>query len=54
MNYENVALLHLINQDTKDLSLKELCELYENTINNVEQAYKEYQKEKNGSNISFE
>lgn len=54
MNYENIALLHLMNQDTKELSLEELCKLYENTIKDVEQAYRGYQKEKYGPNFSIE
>lgn len=54
MNYENIALLYLLNQDTKDLSLEELCELYENTIERVKQTTKEYHSKNNSPTFSFD
>ena len=44
VNYENVALLYLMNQDTKDLSLAELYALYQDTVKQVQETAKEYDR----------
>lgn len=54
INYENVALLHLMNQDTKELSLEELYVLYCETIEQVEKTATEYHKKIDGPTYSFE
>ncbi len=54
VNYENVALLYLMNQDTKDLSLAELYTLYQDTVKQVQETAKEYDRKTNGSNFSFD
>lgn len=54
VNYENVALLYLMNQDTKDLSLAELYALYQDTVKQVQETAKEYDRKTNGPNLSFD
>ena len=54
VNYENVALLYLMNQDTKDLSLAELYVLYQDTVKQVQETAKEYDRKTNGPNLSFD
>lgn len=54
INYENIALLHLMNQDTKALSLKELYVLYCETIEQVKETAKEYHKKNGEHTYSFE
>ena len=51
---ENVALLYLLNQDTKSLSIGELYERYVQAVKDVEAYAKQANKEKNGSNFSFD
>ncbi len=54
INYENIALLHLMNQDTKALSLEELYVLYCETIEQVKETAKEYHKKNGEHTYSFE
>lgn len=54
VNCENLALLYLMNQDTKDLSLAELYALYQDTVKQVQETAKEYDRKTNGPNLSFD
>lgn len=49
---ENVALLYLMNQDTKSLSLEELYELYIKTVKQAKEHAKQRNQEK-GDTFSF-
>lgn len=49
---ENVALLYLMNQDTKSLSLEELYKLYVDTVKQVEECAEKCNNKK-GDTFSF-
>jgi len=51
---EDVALLYLLNQDTKGLSLAELCKLYAETVEQAKAAKTEYQRSEFGPAFSFD
>ena len=51
---ENIALLYLMNQDTKDLSLMELIELYLDTLEKTKECAKQFDMEHNGSVFRFD
>lgn len=53
-NAENVALLYLMNQDTKSLTLEQLYELYIKTVKEVKEYAKQRSLEENGPVISFD
>lgn len=53
-NYENVALLYLMNQDTKGLSLEELYALYQDTVERIKKAAEDHNRKNNGSTFSFD
>lgn len=50
---ENVALLYLINQDTKSLTLEQLYELYAETVKQAEE-YAKTRKPDGKKTFSFE
>ena len=50
---ENVALLYLMNQDIKPLSLDELYALYRDTLNQVEETEKRYEDSHKQNAFSF-
>ena len=50
---ENVALLHLLNQGTKSLTIGELYELYAQAVKDAEAYAKQADREKNGPSFSF-
>lgn len=50
---ENVALLYLMNQDTKSLSLDELYVLYHETLKQVQESEKHYQDSHKQDTFSF-
>ena len=50
---ENVALLHLLNQDTKSLTIGELYELYAQAVKDAEAYAKQADREKNGPSFSI-
>ena len=51
---QNVALLYLLNQDTKALSLDELYSLYRDTLDQVQKAEKHYQESHKEDSFSFD
>jgi len=50
---ENVALLYLLNQDTKSLSIGELYEKYAQAVKDAEAYAEQSDREKNGPTFSF-
>lgn len=54
MHIENVALLYLLNQDTKNLSLDELYSLYRKTLDQVHETEKRYQDSHKQDPFSFD
>lgn len=50
---ENVALLYLLNQDTRDLSLEQLIVRYRETADEVKRINKELDRKENGDTYSF-
>lgn len=50
---ENVTLLHLMNQDTKSLSIDELYSLYQETLNQVAESEKRYKDSHKEETFSF-
>lgn len=51
---DNIVLLYLMNQDTKDLSLMELIKLYTDTVQQVHECLKQSSMEIKGSTFKFD
>ncbi len=49
-----VAMLYLLNQDTKSLSLEELYVLYRDTVSKVEECAKKQRKDSDKKIFSFD